>query len=620
MPQPIIERIPDKRPNQLYRLLKPRQVREFPKWCLAIKKALFEGELDGTTVVVGEKADGHSVTLQCFANGEYRVVSRTENAKVLLAGHEVQRYITQVACTLQARFTCELRALYEGRELGFLEVLAMVKRFRESHTVNVAPFQLQLCIFGVYSVNPEGFAETERQCSFLPPRVLEDLLRDSVVPGNPLVTLAPTTEYRVRLYDRAGRGARGLDAYELEFLCDGRTVARTPKEFFDALIRQADAAGIEGYVLKADPRFFKRLPVVANGFGVRDQSAVKVKREFKVTLLACRVFDRKRKLHLLYTYGLDTAGSIVYAGEQTGHARLEALLPKTGRAFAFLGKPEREALYTLTRERVGSRLAHFVMVSSSCTNMSKNRFAAIGLKIHDMVARPVDLDALSVLQRVAEANPHFRSTKAAGERFAQAIGRGAPSTSHRKRKTQGGSPPPERRVRQREAPASLAFDDFAQEIGEPPASPGSDDCGSPPPEQVPERGGEQGPEQGPERPPEVDHQAAEDAAFGGYLAFLDGPRTEPRPLPYRVCADPIAVHIDTTIGCIGPLRLHLLTLKIRFLGGVVARELGPHVRAVVTSGDDNDFMTKHSAHLRRKCAPAGIAILTHDEVQAFLRP
>lgn len=464
----LLDLIPDVRPSQAVYKMKPRQVGEFPKWCKAHMQYLIETGKDYAAIVCAVKADGHSVMFECCGGNNYRVYSRTDRQKLLLEGSDAQRFVTKLACDLRVRLACELRALYDGQELGFLEVLAMLRVFRENEMRNVGKFQLQLCPFGVYSVDPSNSIMTERGCSFLPHRVLDELLHEMVGPGNPLVQPVERVVYHVRLYDIA----RGK--YELEFLTEDhrQTVARSPQAFFDFLIARADARGIEGFVLKGEPKVFEKQSVVVNQYGVRDQSAVKVKREFKVTLLACRILSRtkgKVQKSLIYTYGLNERGDIVYAGEQTGHERLNPLLPAELHAFSFKTKEEREALYTLSREQVQRKIQYFVMTTSSCTNMSKNRFCPIGLKIHDMTSKPVDLSKLSVLKTVAEANPHFVSTREASNRFAVAIQRGEKKRPPqiRKRKTLGGSPTLQPKRPRTDAPIeSLSFDDFMDQLGE----------------------------------------------------------------------------------------------------------------------------------------------------------
>ena len=185
--------------------------------------------------------------------------------------------------------------------------------------------------------------------------------------------------------------------------------------------------------------------------------------------VVCWNCTKSRKSHV-YVYGRDKDNNIVYAGEQTGHERLEAILPKTGYAFTFNNKKEKEALYQLSAQQVLQRQAFITQIASPCTNMSKNRFCPIGLKNYGMGIRKMDLNKLSVLQHVAEGNPHFRSTRDASNKFAAAIGRGDKKPVQiRKRKTLGGSPPPEgKRVAAASAaaPASMGFDDFMDELGE----------------------------------------------------------------------------------------------------------------------------------------------------------
>jgi hypothetical protein len=585
---------PDRRPDTRHRLIKPRQVRDYPKWCKRLLEYLLESGKDRITLTVGEKADGHSVLFECLPGGAFQVHARTETGKLLLYGDDASRYVTTLACDLRMKLKCELRALYDGREMGFLEVLSMLKTFHDNKAQNVGKFQLQICPFGIYSLSPDSSVMSERACSFLPRKIVDEMLREAVRPDSTLMTLVRTTQYQVRLYDM-DRGKHGL-----EFLStDGTdTVARGQQEFFNYLIAQADAKGIEGFVLKADPIIFAAEPVVTNKYGTRDQSAVKVKREFKVTLLACRVRDVKNKRTLIYAFGLDASGGIVYAGEHTKHERLSSMLPESRSAFSFKNKQEREALYTLTRAQLEPKRALIKQFKASCTNMSKNRFCPIGLKIHDMVFLPVDPDSVSVLQHVAEANPHFRATTAASNEYALAIDRKKGSG---KRKPQQPEPVSPKRVCH-EAPASLSFDDFMDQMGEqfqpPPPR-------EPEPEVVPE------PEVTmPEAPdePAVDHRVLEDAAYGAYVASL---KTDSPLPPYRTLDPPVRVYVDMSRD---RATYKLLTQKIRFLGGTVVNKLGPDVSVMVSSRrfDDRVKLCQEHGAPTVPCKEPGM-------IQLFLR-
>jgi len=457
----LLDQIPDTRPSPALLKMKPRQVHEFPKWSQAIHKHLADTEKDFTTIAASVKADGFSVIFECHPDNTFRIYSRTDTQKPLLDGDDATRFVTSLACELRVRLACELRALYDGQELGFLEVLSMLRVFRTNGMRNVGKFQLQLCPFGVHSVNPYGSPATERAGHFLPHKVVNDLLGACIAPGSSsLVSPVQHVLYRARLYDAPG------GKHELEFLTNDRqqTVARSPQAFFDYLIAEADSRGIEGFVLKADPAIFAKQAVVITPFGVRDQSAVKVKREFKVTLLACRVLEssKRGKKSLIFTYGLNDKGELVYAGEQSGHQRLNDLLGPDTHAFKFEDKEGKAALYALTKEQFQRKIGSFVMTTSSCTNMSKNRFCPIGLKLHDMTSKPVDLRQLSVLKNVAEANPHFRSTRDASNRFAEATQRG------QKRLQPGQADEPQKRAcPAAPAPVLLSWEDAMDQMGVP---------------------------------------------------------------------------------------------------------------------------------------------------------
>ena len=502
----------------------------------------------------------------------------------------------------------------------------------------------------MYSVNPSGFDSTERACSFLPQGEVHDFLSKSVVPGNPLVSLVQSTKYRVRLYDaptstrpkqrlgkRRSREDDELDRYELEFLCNvagvWQTVARSPKEFFDFLIAKAAERGIEGFVLKADPSIFNKKPVVRDAYGTRDQSAVKVKQEFKVTLLACKIRDVIKKKTLIFTYGADSDGKIVYAGEHTDHEMLARLLSTSGNAFSFKTKAQKELLYSFDPPRIAEKSQHCIMVSASCTNMSKNRFCPIGLKYHDLRRMPiVDMGKLSNLKQVAEASPHFLSTKAASDKFAAAIGRGtrrAPVARKIVQRSLGGSPIPERRVRRQQvagglevteaAPQSLGFEDFMDEIGEAWQPPEEAEA---PPEQeslavesaalsAPSRSLSPASSAAVEDPTEK-----EDEAFKGFMA-VNNPNRE----RFRVLPSTVTVYIDKS-SLIGPQKTFILKSKIFFLGGTVVNTPGPTVDIVVSNPAAINRLSDPLSicyDLRAQCSP-NVRFTTPKDVQALLRP
>jgi hypothetical protein len=661
----MLERIPDVRPVPQHEKLKPRQVRDFHKVCTAVLHHLLTTGKDFAAIDVSRKYDGRSVILQCYEDGKYEVSARTDTETVHWSGFEAQRFVTQLACDLQTRFTCELRGLYEGVELGYLEVMAMLKIFLEGHLQNTAPFQLQICPFGVYSVNKEGFPSTERACSFLPRMLLADIMAASVNPdqANTLVQAVPKRMYKAVLYDCSNK------QHQLEFQNGaGQTVARSPQEFFDLLIAEADALGAEGWVMTVPREIFAKT-VVADCYGVpRDQASVKVKREFDLILMACRVWDDKGKKMRIFTYGAGEDRTLVYTGEATDHALLNQLLPKQGHAFSFKNKAEKTGLYTLRPDAVRAQSALVRMVSTACTNLSKTRYCVIGLKIAGTKQLPLDLSRLSNTRVVAEANPHFRSTKAASDKFAAAIGRKKERKPDRKR--------------QREcAPQSLDYTDFAVEAMEP------DDAPAPSRELSPAPSRELSPM------PAADPTELENKGFEAHMAWcrtpkrrvaVDGikirggvsvisyedsegrtrvltsdspewtdpvqcgwwadgewvdvlvappPKSETRPSPpYRKPLIPAKVYIDAREAGIGPMALKILVCKIRFFGGRIAHTLGLDVDIVVTgrmpgglrimtdegARIQRDFMVKHHAHLKALCHP-GVVLTTPEGVQAVLR-
>ena len=583
---------PDRRPDTRHRLMKPRQVREYPMYIKCLLQYLLESHKDFTMLTVGKKADGHSVIFECYPDGTYKVNARTKTGSLLFSGDDAHRFVTSLACSLRMKLMCELRALYDGREMGFLEVISMLNTFKGNKMQNVGKFQLELCPFGIYSLNPGSSDMSERACSLLSHEIVNEMLCDAVHPESTLASLVESTQYRVRLYD-TDSGQPGL-----EFLSsDGKkTVARGQQEFFDMLIGMADDQGIEGFVLKADPLIFKTKAVVSNQYGTRDQSAIKVKREFKVTLLACRVRDKKLKRNLIFAYGLDTDGNVVYAGEHTKHERLSSMLPESRTAFSFKDKQEKQALYTLTRAQLEQKKDLMKQFKASCTNMSKYHFTPIGLKIHDMVLMPVDLGTLSVLQREAEANPHFLATRAASNDYALAIGRDEKKKS-RKRKSQEEPPvaaAPKRAYR--EAPASLDVDAFLDAIGE--------QFRPPPRKEVePEVVVEVEPEVAVQVAAEpVDHKALEDAAFKEYTS-------DPQRKPYRVLDPVVRVFIDES----RPEAKKILARKITFFGGTIVYKLGPDVRVLVTrrQHDRSKLFEEHGVHTIHSVPP--------DMIQGFLR-
>ena len=427
------------RPAEGSALSKPMQVGQFHVWWQLILKRLLDTESSHLSFTVGQKADGFGVLFECLYDGDrgrFRVVSRTAQGGVLLEGDNAERYVTRAACDLQVRFRGELCGFYEGRELGYLEVKAMVRRFEEQGGANVGPYELRVRLYGVHSVNPDGDERTERAGSCLSLEGLRQFLSDCVVPGNPLVDVVPSETYQARLYERHGRAG----AFELEFLRRGQTVARTPQELFDRLIGEADALGIEGFVLAMPREVVGSKPLELGAYGVpRERSSVKVKREFRVTLAACRILDAypgrtrvpraQRVVIHLFRRGGEGGRRLVFAGDATGHAVLTNLLPQSGHAFAFRTPDERAALCDLDPGVLHSHAAQFVQVSGTCTNLSKTRCCPIGLK--NDVRRPpagaprLDFGALSNTEEVARGNPHFCSAKRASDAFAAAIERGA---------------------------------------------------------------------------------------------------------------------------------------------------------------------------------------------------
>ena len=464
--------VPDSIASPLLMRIKPMQVREYRKWFQMILRFLLRTGKDFTTVLAGVKADGHSVVFECHDGEHFKIYTRTEAHSLLLEGEGARRFVTQLACDVRAHLTCELRALYDGQELGFLEVLAMLKQFKDNKMQNKGKLQLQLCPFGVFSINPEGMPDSARGCTFLSQKVQEQLLGAFIEPEGDLACAVEGTKYRARLYD-TGKGKQ-----DLEFLSeDGKqTIARGEQEFFDKLIAQADRRGIEGFVLSADPTIWGDKRTVMDMYGVRDQSKVKVKREFFVSLMACRVkqVTKRGTSSKIWVYGLDPNGRLVYAGDQTKHSRLNAVLPANVHAYTFTNKDEQNALFSLSKEQFQKKKHLFRAFSASCTNMSKNRYCPIGLKNHDMVFKPVDPSTLSVLKSVAEANPHFIATRAASDKFAEAIHRGEKKKAFQKRKRESQATPASLQVyeavkrprTQQAAPASLGINDFLSELGE----------------------------------------------------------------------------------------------------------------------------------------------------------
>ena len=538
----LLELIPETSPGVGHQSLKPMQVRDYEnKWSSTLKTHLIFTGKDYATLYVLVKHDGLSVTVHCNERGTLTVKSRTEKGKVLLQLFDAEhRTLTQVASELQVTFLCELTALYKGQEMGFLEVNSMLKKFKENSFQNTDVFQLKLSIFSVYSVNPEGWDQTERLCMFLSSQTKEKIIKACLVPGNPLMDVIQPIKYKARLYD----SRKNKDGYELEFLRDTgsdrmQTVARTPGEFFQHLIQEADKLQIEGWVVTAPHEMVQSKPIWFPGKGVpRYRASVKVKREFNVTLAVVPVRNKTKKRTEYWTYGTNEQKRLVYAGDMSDHEviRKTMAIRKTW-VLEYENHKEKNTLYNLSPSQFSSRTGDIMMVQSDCTNLSKTRYCVIGLKNVGMKFPALALDKLSNLRLVAEQNPHFNSTKQASDSFAVAIGRGArktpPNPRKRVQRSLGGSPPPPRRARAKiqyltasqgleedeagcGAPASLSYDDFAFEIEEDP----------PQNAQSPKMSRETSPVPVPRSMlpelvvpvPEVSEQEKEDAAFDEYLA------------------------------------------------------------------------------------------------------
>ena len=660
----MLDLIPEEAPTPILERIKPMQVGQYQYWWKTILYYLVKTDKDFTVVHAPEKADGNSVLFVCQGGDKFAIYPRTEaNAspnekgerKALLEGEGAARFITQLACTMRAQIACELRALYDGKEMGFLEVLAMLKVFKENGMQNTGKFELQLCPFGLHSVHPETLDMPKRGCTFLPSKVVDQLLREFIPRDSPITRSVQSTPYKVCLTENS-KGEKGLEFRTY----DGKqTVAGTPEEFFDYLIGLADRMQIEGFVLEADPAIWEgQKRVNISPFGVRKQWAVKVKREFKVTLLACKVLQINKgggKQTHIYTYGLDQDNTIVYAGKQTEHTRLQDLLSKAEHAFSFSNKDEQEALYSLSRTNVRPILDRFVMVSASCAGMSKDRFCCIGLKIHDMRKKTTDLSELSVLKRVAEENPHFCSTRDASNAFAKAIKRDEKKLAAQTRKRAHPGHAIEPVVFKRPAPARLLLVDEPMDVDEPvdvPPPPVNKEeiendawvkfvrrlnetpefkqevyCMGEDKEKVPVNGagiftcisveveGEDGKKMvknlGPNDPEwTVPLQIHDSELFVG--PPFPPPYTPPE--PFRRLTPPVNVYIDSR----GSPDFHnLASLRVRFFGGLVTNQLSEDVHAIVVHNSDVEGAR---CRLLPRCGRGSPVFLKLSEIQAFLRP
>ena len=390
-------------------LAKPSQVKEYPNLMKDIhERLLVIGRHEKLTRTV--KADGHSILIYCKReNTLCRVVHRTKTGKVVFHKLDLKAYLTPAAFELSAIFKAELVAYYKGVEMGFLEVESMVTLFKQNGYTNVGDFRLEIRIFGVYSIKVPGEMTERSGLELHGPKytqVMKALVRET---GDRFVNVIEGDTFLVSL---------GKDG-ELHFYKEGKKVATSAQGFFDLCIQEADKLGIEGFVLVSRLLRESKLDTYKT---LRLGFAVKVKREYRVNLVACRVGEAWSDKTEVWLFGRDKTG-LVYAGK-TDNERIASYLKDRTCAFEIENPKTKGALYRHDPRVLVKMPRCFQALELQCTNFSKTRFHAIGVK-YDM--RKVDFlqfTWLSDTERVAKSNPHFVQTKMASDAFAVRIRRG----------------------------------------------------------------------------------------------------------------------------------------------------------------------------------------------------
>lgn len=534
---------PRERTGQDVLLSKPCQVSDFSQFCDRLLRQLLSSGGSWLKVYLSEKADGHSCILKCHSNGLCDLSHRTRTGERLLVGLNMKPFLTNLAFKMQATFMVELCALYQGKEMGFLEVRAMLKLFKENRFQNVDPYQLLIRPFKVFSVDFDGF---QRRGADLEIRDLIRFMDACIIPDNGLVQRVSFRPITVKLIETA-KGKYALDFFENDM-----RVASNPDAFFDKCIRDADQMGIEGWVLSMSPAYAKRYPTKQDTHGerlMRNLDSVKVKREFSVNIAACKVMNSKKEEEEIWLFRKGES-CLLYAGT-TDNELVKDKLSARPCGFSFSNPKEREALYSMPRGELDrKKTGCFLLFEGRCTNLSKTHFTVIGLKYDLRVNERAGFDWLSNTEEVAMRNPHFVQTKSASDLFAIAIGRGQKKPA---------------------APKKQAFlkrlDPPTREPSPPPKESRAARADTPPREALRKAARADTP------PREEELDAMEDAAFN--VSFAGS--------KYRVLTKAPTVWIDAAKLQIGPIAERIYYRKAVFLGANITRTPNDAVTLVVTS-------------------------------------
>lgn len=403
--------------------------------------ARFHGEI---------KYDGHSVTIAVLPDGRYLVQNRTSKERgEIEARPNAGPCFTPLAREMQVKFMAEKCALVDGKEAGFLEVPAAEKLFVENGMRNKPPCRFMYRIFGVVSISPGGLERTGEDLTLTQTRRLLDRL---VVPGNGLFEPAELVAFRACLHTQDTlRFERQLGP------AAWRTVALSAPEFREYMLAEADRLECEGFVLKKGRGAPAASLVKANtdSYGIfRDPSAVKLKREFDIHVVACLVVngleDRikqrmvwlyaRQELWSVYADGPLACERLSFAGDATDHAVIAPLLKGVECAFFYTTEGAKAALRDLDPLLLQTEPDRFVQLRVTCTNFSKTHYTPIGVK-NNARREALDFSLLTDTKALALSHAHFRSTKIASDRLALVLGRHEGKTTGRKRPV---SPPPPR--------------------------------------------------------------------------------------------------------------------------------------------------------------------------------
>ena len=407
--QCLVFKFPLRAPGEGELLAKPMQVKEYPNLMQDMARHL--RMVGGSeNLIRAVKADGHSILIYCTPGATVcLVVHRTKKGGVVFKELELKDYLTSAAFELSAIFKAELVAYYDGVEMGFLEVEPMVKLFEQNMRCNTSGFRLEIRIFGVHSIKVPGEMAERSGLELHGPKysqVMDALVRKT---EDGFVTVIEGVNFRVSL---------GTDG-QLHFYREGKKVATSAQEFFDLCMQEADKSGIEGFVLVSGLLRESKLDTYEI---LRLGDSVKVKREFKVNLVACRVEEAWSDRTEVWLFGRDKTG-LKFVGK-TDNERIASYLEGRTCAFEINDPKTKKSLYSQKPTVLTDMPRCFQGLELECTNFSKTHFNVIGLKYK---MRKVDyprFEWLSNTKEVAMASPHFVQTKMASDAFAERIRRG----------------------------------------------------------------------------------------------------------------------------------------------------------------------------------------------------